>query len=98
MSIWNGLRKIFISEGFKQLLNLLTVSTVKDDFTRSGIMLFTAPAIDMADLMTDDDKDNSKQLLEWLATKGDLTITRMQKVVEQAKIKYAEENSISLSK
>ena len=92
MKIWDGLRKIFISEGFKQLLNLLAVSTVKDDFTRSSIMLFTTPAIDVTDLMTDDDKDNSAQLLEWLATKGDLTVSRMQEVVKQAKIKYAEEN------
>lgn len=92
MKMWDGLRKIFISEGFKQLLNLLTISTVKDDFTRSGIMLFTSPVIDVADLMTDDEKDNSAQLLEWLATKGDLTVNRMQEVVKQAKIKYAEDS------
>jgi hypothetical protein len=98
MSIWNGLRKIFISEGFKQLLSLLTISTVKDDFTRSGIMLFTSPAISIADLMTDDDKDNSAQLLKYLATEGDATVARMQEVVRQAKMKYAEESNINLSK
>ena len=71
-SIWEGIRTLLVNRGLKVLLEWIIVSTVKDELVQEAYLIILEPLQDTTKILTDDDKDNSKQLNDYFVKGGKL--------------------------
>lgn len=71
-SIWEGVRAVLVGRGVKIFVEWIIISTVKNELLQETYLLLLEPLQEGTKIMTDDDKDNSAQLEEYLVEKGNL--------------------------